>query len=121
MEQVKENLRFAEGSRVGAFGEAEQKLIAQVREMYQARTVIPCNRCNYCMPCPNGVNIPGNFDFFNYAHLFDDTAGARFKYQVFLTEEQRSGSCIACGTCEELCPQKIAISEWMPKVTALLG
>jgi predicted aldo/keto reductase-like oxidoreductase len=121
MKQVEENLQYADASRVQSFGKAEQELIARVRELYRARTVVPCNRCNYCMPCPNGVNIPGNFDFFNYAHLFDDVKGARFRYQVFLTEEQRSGSCIACGTCEALCPQKIAISEWMPKVSALLG
>jgi hypothetical protein len=72
------------------------------------------------MECPNGVNIPGNFDFFNYAHLFDDVAGARFRYSVFLTPAQRSSACLACGTCEDLCPQKIAISDWMPKVAALL-
>jgi predicted aldo/keto reductase-like oxidoreductase len=121
MEQVEENLRFADASRIGAFGEAEQKLIEEVREKYRARTVIPCTKCGYCMPCPNGVNIPGNFEFFNYAHLFDDLTGARFKYQVFLKTEQRSGSCVDCGICEELCPQKIPISDWMPKVTALLG
>jgi predicted aldo/keto reductase-like oxidoreductase len=121
MTQVEENLRFAEASRIQAFGEAEQALIARVREKYRARTVIPCTKCSYCMPCPNGVNIPLNFDFFNYAHLFDDVAGARFKYQVFLTEAQRSGSCIGCGVCEELCPQKIPISAWMPKVSTLLA
>jgi hypothetical protein len=53
--------------------------------------------------------------------LFDDLQGARFKYGVFLTEGQRSGACIACGVCEEKCPQKIEISQWMPKVTALLA
>jgi hypothetical protein len=121
MEQVDENLWFADVSRIGSFGEAEHKLIAQVKDAYQARTVIPCTKCGYCMPCPNGINIPGNFGFFNYAHLFDDVTGARFKYQVFLTPEQRSVSCIDCGACEELCPQKIPISDWMPKVTALLG
>ena len=73
------------------------------------------------MPCPNGVYIPANFEFYNYAHLYDDVSGARFKYQVFLNEAQRSGSCIACGICEELCPQKIAISDQMAKVTALLA
>ncbi len=121
MAQVEQNLKSAEASRVQSFGEPEQALIAQAREMYRARTVIPCTKCSYCMPCPNGVNIPGNFEFFNYAHLFDDVAGARFRYQVFLTEEQRSGSCIDCGVCAELCPQKIPISEWMPKVSALLA
>lgn len=121
MEQVEENLRAADASRVHAFSDAEHALIAMVREQYRERTVVPCNRCNYCMPCPNGVDIPGNFDYFNYAHLFDDTAGARFRYEVFLKAEQRASACIACGTCEDLCPQKIAIREWMPKVAALLG
>jgi hypothetical protein len=119
--QVEENLRSAEASRVQSFGPAEQELIAQAREMYAARTAIPCTRCNYCMPCPNGVNIPGNFEYFNYARLFDDVPGARFRYQVFLTEAQRSGSCIACGVCEAMCPQEIPISEWMPKVSELLA
>jgi predicted aldo/keto reductase-like oxidoreductase len=52
---------------------------------------------------------------------YDDLAGARFKYQVFLADGQRSDSCVNCGTCEELCPQKIAIAEWMPTVSALLA
>jgi predicted aldo/keto reductase-like oxidoreductase len=119
--QVEENLGAADASRIHSFSPAEHALIAQVREQYQARTVVPCNRCNYCMPCPNGVDIPGNFDYFNHAHLFDDTAGARFRYEVFLKAEQRASACIACGTCEDLCPQKIEIREWMPKVAALLG
>jgi hypothetical protein len=121
MPQVEENLRSAEASRIHRFTPAEQALIADAKEKYGARTVIPCTKCSYCMPCPNGVNIPGNFEFFNYAHLFDDVAGARFKYQVFLTEGQRSSGCIDCGTCLELCPQHILIAEWMPKVTALLA
>jgi hypothetical protein len=121
MAQVEQNLRSAEASRIQSFGPAEQALIAEARTKYSARTVIPCTKCSYCMPCPNGVNIPGNFEFFNYAHSFDDVAGARFKYQVFLTEGQRSNCCADCGVCLELCPQHIPIGEWMPKVTALLA
>ena len=121
MSQVEENLAIAGRSRAGSFTDAEQALIAQAREMYQARTVIPCTRCSYCMPCPNGVHIPWNFEFYNYAHLFDDLGTAKFRYQVFLNEAQRSVACVDCGTCEDICPQKIPISEWMPKVSALLA
>jgi predicted aldo/keto reductase-like oxidoreductase len=121
MQQVQENLQYADRSRVHSFTDAEQQLLAQVREMYSTRSVIPCNRCGYCMPCPNGVNIPANLDLYNYAHLFDDLAGARFKYQFYLNLDQRSGCCIECHECEAQCPQKIAISELMPKVSALLA
>jgi hypothetical protein len=72
------------------------------------------------MPCPNDVNIPVNFHLFNYAHTYDDLGAARFRYKFVLKENERAGACIACGTCEGLCPQHIPISDWMPKVAALL-
>jgi hypothetical protein len=121
MEQVKENLCFADRSRVGAFSEAEQALVAEAREKYRARQVIPCSKCGYCMPCPGGLNIPANFEYFNFAHLYDHVADARYKYKAFLTEAERSVSCLGCGICEEACPQRIAISEWMPKISELLA
>jgi hypothetical protein len=121
MEQVKENLCFADHSRVGAFSEAEQALVAEAREKYRARQVIPCSKCGYCMPCPGGLNIPANFEYFNFAHLYDHVADARYKYKAFLTEAERSVSCLGCGICEEACPQRIAISEWMPKISELLA
>ena len=120
MGQVEENLRFAEASRIGSFGPTEHALIAAVRERYSARTVIPCTRCGYCMPCPNGLDIPANFEFFNYAHAFNDLMTARLRYKVFFTDSQRSSSCMDCGSCEPLCPQKIDIPQWMAKVTVLL-
>lgn len=121
MDQVEENLHSADISRVGAFCNEEHVVIASARELYLARTAIPCTKCGYCMPCPNGVNIPGSFDIFNYAHLYEDLADARFRYQIFLPENQRASACIECGACEEQCPQSIPISTWMPKVKELLA
>ncbi|MGA3160663.1 MAG: aldo/keto reductase [Terracidiphilus sp.] len=121
MTQVEENLNSADRSGVKSLSPAELALIAEMKEKYSARIVIPCSKCNYCMPCPNGLNIPANFEFYNYAHLYDNVADAQFRYKLFLKEEQRASACIACGLCEEMCPQGIAISEQMAKVAALLG
>jgi predicted aldo/keto reductase-like oxidoreductase len=79
MSQVEENLRSADAACVGSFGKEEQVVIAHARELYLTRTAIPCTKCGYCMPCPNGVNIPANFEIFNYAHLYEDLADARIR------------------------------------------
>ncbi len=119
--QVGENLESAVRSRPSSFNEAEQALIADVTAKYRARIAIACSKCGYCMPCPNGVNIPANFEYFNYAHLYDDLSGAKFRYNIFLTEAQRAGACISCGICEVLCPQSLPIAELMVKVKFLLA
>ncbi len=121
MSQVVENLRFADSARVGKLGPADQALLARVRQQYRARIPIPCTKCGYCMPCPNDVNIPANFDLFNYAHAYEGVESAKFRYNHLLKEGARAAACIDCGTCEALCPQHIAISDWMPKVAALLA
>ena len=121
MKQVEENLGSADRSSIECLSPAELALIAEVREKYSTRIAIPCSKCNYCMPCPNGLHIPANFEFYNYAHLCDNVADAKFRYGLFLKEEQRASACISCGLCEEMCPQGIAISEQMAKVAELLG
>jgi hypothetical protein len=119
--QVEANLDSANRSRVHGFNAADFELIGQLQRKYRERTLIPCTQCNYCMPCPNGVNIPLNFEIFNDARLHEDVPGAQLRYQLFLTDEARAGACADCDTCEPQCPQQIPISDWMPKVHALLG
>ncbi len=119
--QVVDNLRIADLAAVGKLGAGDQALIERVRQQYKARITIPCTQCGYCMPCPTGVNIPVNFDLFNYAHTYDDIGAARFRYKFLLKEGERASACANCGNCEDLCPQHIAISDWMPKVAELLG
>jgi len=56
--------------------------------------------------------------------MYDDLEAARWEYQS-LKQNQGEASvaeaCIQCGTCEPKCPQKIAISQWMPRIDAVLG
>ena len=121
MLQVEQNLAFAEDSRIGYFSPAESELITEVREKYMARTIVPCTRCGYCLPCPNGVDIPGNLELFNYSHKYNDAVSARFRFKVLMNDSQRSTNCTSCGSCEPLCPQKLEIPKWMTKVSVLLS
>jgi hypothetical protein len=121
MEQVNANLESASRARSHSFGAADLELIAELQQRYRERAAIPCTKCNYCMPCPNGVDIPADFEFYNEAFLHENIPDARFRYQIFVPESARAGVCVACHDCEDKCPQKIPISEWMPKVHALLS
>ena len=121
MEQVVENLRSADESAADSFKKAEHDAISALRKSFSSRIAVPCTNCKYCMPCPNGVDIPANFEFFNHAYLFDDFAGAKFRYSAYLNQSERSDNCISCGECEDKCPQQIQISSWMPKVTEMLA
>jgi predicted aldo/keto reductase-like oxidoreductase len=120
MKQVEENINSASLSRAGALSAADLQLIARVRQIYEDRTAIPCTRCGYCMPCPNGVNIPGNFEQYNGGFIHDDLENARSLYTRYIRPTERASACVQCGECEEKCPQKIPISEWMSMVHAVL-
>lgn len=121
MQQVQENIKIADESGIGMFTSEDHGTIEKVRACFENRTIIPCTKCRYCMPCPNNVDIPGNFELYNETVIFDDLETPRNSYKHFFDDENRADKCIGCGSCEEKCPQHIRISEWMPKVHALLS
>jgi predicted aldo/keto reductase-like oxidoreductase len=124
MEQVVENIAIAERSAVGILNANDLALIDSVREAYKSLIPIPCTNCRYCMPCPNGVEIPFILELYNDAVMYHTSDNARFRYSgplLGLKEEQRADRCIECGECLEACPQKIPIPEWLKKTHELLG
>jgi uncharacterized protein len=120
MRHVEENLVYAERSRPGLLNADERALVGRVRDLYRELGPIPCTACRYCMPCPQGVNIPDILELYNDAHMFGDPARQRFFY-TWLEEDERADKCTACGECEAKCPQGIAISGWMEKAQAFLA
>jgi predicted aldo/keto reductase-like oxidoreductase len=115
-EQVRQNLESAEESGVGALSPEELDLVARVQEAYKGLESIPCTKCAYCMPCPNGVNIPRNFELYNQAAVYGNASLSKALYNGHMPKDERADACIACGECEEQCPQQIEISDWMGRV-----
>jgi len=118
-EQVVQNVESAGRSGVGLLSDAELALIDRVREQYRALSAIPCTKCEYCQPCPNGVKIPTIFEVYNELVMYGDEGRARWFYSTF-PEDKRADACTECGECLEKCPQHIEIPEWLKKVHAVL-
>ena len=110
---VEENVATASDAIAGAFTEADFDVIEQVRQQIRRTEKVGCTGCRYCMPCPQGVDIPGTFRCYNAMYAETKSAG-RFQYAqtVAMTKEPAFVSqCIGCGKCERHCPQGIAIRE----------
>jgi len=120
LEQVIENIKTADDGKENSFKEAEIEIIDRVRKIFLDRIKINCTACEYCLPCPNGVNIPYAFQQYNNAFMFDDLKGAKWAYMNFSKPEQRASNCVECGTCEPKCPQNLPIISLLKEVAAVL-
>ncbi|MBQ9289457.1 MAG: aldo/keto reductase [Clostridia bacterium] len=109
--QIDDNLRIFDTVESGIMSEEELKLMDNVREAYISRTKIGCTGCRYCMPCPNGVNIPGIFSAWNNASLYDTDPKSDWNIRQIREKNHGADHCIGCGACEAACPQHLNIIE----------
>lgn len=121
MEHVVENVRIANEAHENSLTEKELELIEEVRAIYKKQSRVDCTACQYCMPCPAGVNIPVNFSYLNNMAIYKNNGYARYQYSTFTVPAQRASQCIECGKCESACPQNIPIREALKEVVAELG
>jgi len=125
--QVAENIMVAGSALPRSMKANELALIKKVAKSYRLLTKIPCTGCQYCMPCPYGVNIPYNFRIYNDYYMFgEDEQKSRTMYAIMLMGGLRSkrsdaSLCKECRKCVERCPQHIAIPEQLKSVANDLG
>lgn len=113
-EQVEDNLKtFAHFRPLSG---KEESVIAGIVEELTARVQNGCTGCRYCMPCPAGVNIPGNFAVWNKYHMYGTYEHVKNAWENGLKEEEKAKNCIKCGKCEALCPQKLSIRSDLERV-----
>ena len=121
MEQVDENLRIFDTVEPGIMSAEELKLMDDVRAAYLSRTKIGCTDCRYCMPCPNGVNIPGTFAVWNKTSLYNTDPKEDGKLKEILSANAGADRCIGCGACEAQCPQHLNIIKSLQNAWQDLG
>jgi len=108
MNQVVENVEIASRSSPLSMTSEELALVEKVKRKYKELGFIQCTGCRYCMPCPQGVNIPQILSLHN-EFVRERGEEIKNKYEKNISPKNRAKLCSKCGKCEEHCPQKIPI------------
>ena len=122
--QLEDNIVSARGAATGMLSDSERAVYKDVVKIFSESYKIPCTGCDYCMPCPSRVNIPGCFAAYNTSYVTGYISGIT----MYLTgagatdpdKNYRSRNCVKCGRCEKLCPQHIKIRDSLDAVTKRL-
>jgi len=121
MKHVVENVASGNQSAINNFSQEESELVVRVREEYEGMALIPCTRCGYCVPCPEGIDIPRLLNIYNDSIMYEKHDYAKTEYNKFVPEKNRANLCVSCLECEEKCPQEILVSEWMVKIDQIFA
>lgn len=121
MAQVEENLRVARHGLPGTLSKKELALYGKVKRLFKSRMQVECSGCGYCMPCPNGVDIPGCFELYNTAYMYEDPEHAKASYGFITRSGGEASKCEECGKCAEVCPQCIPIPERLKAIKEFFG
>ncbi|MTI67033.1 MAG: aldo/keto reductase [Firmicutes bacterium] len=116
MNHIKENIDSAEMAYRNSLTDDEKDIIKEVKNIYEDKMVVGCTDCKYCIPCPEGVDIPECFTQLNNASMYNDIKGAKFHYNILTVKHDKEASrCVECGECEKKCPQNIEIRKMLKK------
>lgn len=116
MEQTKDNIETM--SSFKPIDSDDRKVIERALKVFVEKRTIPCTTCKYCMPCPEGVDIPAVFEAYN-AYAIGKNKYEFIRAYERIRESCRANQCISCGACLSKCPQKIDIPENMKMIDDL--
>ena len=119
-EMVEENCKTASSVEPGSLTDEDLAFIEEIKGEIQKTMRVGCTGCGYCMPCPQGVDIPGLFRCYNRMYAENKGAG---RHEYFQTVGLRkapafAAQCIECGKCESHCPQHLPIRKLLKEADA---
>lgn len=99
--------------------DSELSVYGEVSNIFRKLYKINCTNCNYCLPCPLGINIPACLSAYNASYIQGFKTGITMYLTTTGVTRKKPLSpniCNGCGKCEKACPQGIKIRDELKKV-----
>ncbi len=96
----------------------QMKSLEDAMDEISSRSMGFCVDCKYCMPCPQGINIPVMMRV-SYLNRFLKLKSR--PAELYSWQSKSPAECTACGECEEKCTQKLKIIEEMKYLVDKFG
>lgn len=119
MEQLKANIDISSDENLSVLTEDETALIDKVSDEYNRLIPYSCTGCQYCLPCPQKLEIQKVIGYYNDWNVYEHNPSTKFEYDSWLVKH--ASDCIGCGACEEKCPQSLPIIEAMKAAAEAFG
>ena len=121
LEQMKDNISFMADFR--PLTEEEKEVCYRVADIINSQITVPCTACHYCTEgCPMNIAIPEYFSLYNEdmrENLEEKGWTINYtNYDLLAGKRGRAKDCIACGQCENVCPQHLPIIDFLKDVSA---
>ncbi len=117
-EQVEDNLSTF--NNFARLSDEEMAAVEKTAATIRSRVFNGCTGCRYCMPCPNGVDIPHNFRIWNTYGMYNNAGHTKWEWTQTIKEEEQAKNCIGCGLCETQCPQHLDIRDNLQTLQGVL-
>ena len=127
MEHLQDNIRTY--SPLVPITKEEEVFLQDTATLLANYPTIPCNDCQYCMPCPYGIDIPAMLLHYNKcvnegnipkSRTDANYSEARRAYLVGYDRSaiklRQANRCIGCDKCNAHCPQGIDIPKELTRI-----
>lgn len=119
MEQLEANIDIFSDENLSVLTDDEKALIDKVSDEYNRLIPYSCTGCQYCLPCPQKLEIQKVIGYYNDWNVYEHNPSTKFEYDSWLVKH--GSDCVGCGSCEEKCPQSLPIIEAMKAAAEVFG
>jgi predicted aldo/keto reductase-like oxidoreductase len=120
IDQMRDNIRTFDN--LTPLSEREHAILQEAARIICSTIVAPCTACRYCIDvCKQNISIPVLISIFNDMKRYGDRSFPRVHYQHAVFGHGKASDCVACGECEQICPQHQSIQKILQEFAEKFG